>query len=32
MEMKIYLNDHNTFQHLQIVLCIYNTYFIYYSP
>ena len=25
MEMKISLNDHNTSQYLQIVLCIYNT-------
>ena len=32
MEMKISLNDHNTFEYLQIVLCIYNTYHTYYSP
>ena len=28
MEMKISLNDHNTSEYLQIVLCIYNTYHI----
>ena len=32
MQMKISLNDHNSYQYLQIVLCIYNTYHIYYSP
>ena len=29
--MKIYLNDHNTSEYLQMVLCMYNTDHIYYS-
>ena len=30
--MKISLNDHNTSEYLQMVLCMYNTYHVYYSP
>ena len=32
MKMKIYLNDHNTSEYLQMVLCMYNADHIYYSP
>ena len=31
-EMKIYLNDHHTSEYLQMVLCMYNTDHMYYSP
>ena len=30
--MKIYLNDHHTSEYLQMVLCMYNTDHMYYSP
>ena len=31
-EMKRYLNDHHTSEYLQMILCMYNTNHMYYSP